>query len=385
MVLYIKEYKGGYIYFGYTDYTDGVANYSGLKDDVATKEGYTNKKLVKDNAVIPEVYIAGYSKDIDKVITDDIESLIIHPGKLRDYVINGETPDGLKDKDFTHHDKVKSLKDKVVPIPTSDTYGILVKELTALSNDEVERSYRFEDKKYLTPTVKKPLLLRGSNLLVFPGIREHDGKKLYVTVNQSDDTDIGKQAGTISNTILLNDGIAEVESLIAQLPNELNIPVIINITKLFSSTSVRLAKYNTIITKRFTGAMVLSLPGEDPIATIYSPPGLLFVMGNEIKTYLSIPTKSISLIDRFYKDKKILPGIENNFSHKLDIEGTVVRYEADVDTLDRNHIKRIEKVVKSFDLNYSIHGKVIKYSTIIKTEEETAIVYSPRHSINFIK
>jgi len=390
MITYLVKNGNKYIYFGYKDYVEGLGNYTGLKNEIATVHGYIEKGTEGDiKTVIPNCYFSGVSSDINKVLSaikslGEVEHLIVAgTNQFAFYLIHGESHDGVKDSLFKDSEYIKLLRSKSVSSNKGDTVDKLVSELTTIE----EGDWVFEDKKYWDPKVTKPTMLTGKKIVYFPNLSKYNDKHLYLTTNVKETDELGKQINSINYTMIIGNEIPEVTELINLLDLRLNQPIVIKSDILFGKDNIRVRKYGKIYTKRFAGVIELKYPNDDVVALHYSPSGMMMVMRDDLTSVLKIfeQDMSVDITSKIYDGDSKVIHIDSKFSIDVDVCEDKIKIISSVDTLDRNHFKRIEKLKPTVSLLYYNRLNVMKYFTVIKTEDDTVISYAPFNNIRYQK
>lgn len=388
MLVYILLKNQKFIYFGYKNYAEGTGNYTGPENDIATTNGYKKKSDNDIVPVIPATYFSGINNDINVVLESikkigKVEKLIvIGTNKLSFYLSHGESHDGFKDKQFKDTEYMKLLRSNAHNEMSSVTTDKLTRELLNLESGD----WIFDDVKYWNPKVNKPIMMTGNKIAYFPTLRKIKDDFIYVATNVKENDELGKQISTINYTIMIGEEIKEVANLIEMLDLNLGQPVVIKTDILFRPDTVRSMRYGGLITKRYMGVIELRTPSGDVIALLYSPSGAMMAMQDDIAITLSIYNKNniVDITDKIYENN-LIKSKDNKFIIDVIVNGLNINVMTSVDTLTRNHLKRLEKLKPNVSLLYYERDKSMSYYTVITTENNVAISYSPFNNLVFKK
>ena len=401
MILYIRELDDAIHYYGYASYEPKMAKSAGFRESVCSNIGYVDKSFIRDSEdgsierVSPTKYFAGSSTSINtvmKAIRDlgfDIDvSYIPDNGPVSYYLKFGSSFDGLSDDSISDQNLVKVLKEKNKPYIDEIMSSTIYEELVHMfDKDKKDVQWVFDDPKYWDPKVNKPTFLIGNKIVFFPNLKTYKGYHLYLATNVKESDEIGKQLKSVNYTIMLCPEIEEITSLVNKLDLSLSQPIVIKSDVLYNKSVLRNIKYGRLVLKRYCGAIEVTAPNGQVLAILYSPPGLMMILRDDIRSTLSIFDKADSKIitDKIYTDGKFNAKLENKFILKDELSGASVMLHSGIDTLDRNLFKRLEKKNPCVSLFHLDGPKAIKYYTSIEIENEIAISYSPFNNLSFKK
>jgi len=400
MILYIREVNDVIHYYGYATYEPKMLKAAGFRDSVCTDYGYADKSALKVAdapmvRVAPSVYFAGTVKGYNEAIVKikalpyEVDKVFMPDSGPFSYFLRfGASHDGLKKSDIEDIAYCNLLKAKAVEYIDEVMSSTIFGELTQMyAQDKKENDWVFEDMKYWDPAVSKPTFLIGNKLVYFPNLKEYKGKNLYLATNVKEVDEIGKQMKSVNYTIMLCDEIPEVSALIGKLDSSLSQPIVIKTDALYNKSVLRNIKYGSLVLKRYCGVVEVTAPNGEVLALLYSPPGLMMILRDDIRSTLSVYEKSDSKIitEQLYENNVFKKELENKFVLNEEVAGTKIRLHSGIDTLDRNLFKRLEKKKPSISLFHISSEKVTRYYTSIETEDEIAISYSPFNNLAFKK
>jgi len=400
MILYIREDKDVIHYYGYASYEPKMLKSAGFRDSVCTDYGYTDKTALKASEalitrVAPAIYFAGSVVGTDNALSKlkslpyELDKVFVpDSGKLSYYIKFGSSFDGLKDDDMSDVEYCKLLKSKLTTYTEEVMSRTVIEELRMMfAKEKKDRHWEFNDIKYWDPPVKKPTFLTGNKILYFPNLKKYKDKHLYLATNVKETDEIGKQMKSINYTIMLCNDIEEVTALVKKLDTTLSQPIVIKTDVLYNKSVLRNMKYGSLVLNRYCGVIEVAAPNGEVLALLYSPPGLMMILRDDIRATLSVFEKSDSKIitESIYRDGKIIPDLGNKFVLDEEINGAKIKLYSGIDTLDRNLFKRLEKKKPSVSLFHISSEKLTRYYTSIEIEDAIAISYAPFNNLSFKK
>jgi len=400
MILYIREVNDVIHYYGYASYEPKMLKAAGFRESVCTDYGYVDKSALKaaDTLMVrvaPSVYFAGtvkgYNEAISKIkdLPYKVEKVFVPDSGPFSYFLRfGASHDGLKESDISDVSYCDMLKNKAVEYIDEVMSRTIFGELTQMyAQDKRDNDWVFEDAKYWDPSVSKPTFLVGNKLVYFPNLKEYKGMSLYLATNVKEVDEIGKQMKSVNYTIMLCDEIPEVAALIDKLDLSLSQPIVIKTDTLYNKSVLRNIGYGSLVLKRYCGVVEVTAPNGEVLALLYSPPGLMMILRDDIRSTLNVYEKSDSKIitERIYEGGLFKKELGNKFVLNEEVVGTKILLHSGIDTLDRNLFKRIEKKKPSVSLFHISSERMTRYYTSVETESEVAISYSPFNNLAFKK